>query len=281
MNTTSVAHLAEPRPTLSRHGHLDPVTEVEPRADNTSSHRPLGLDSPTNSNVMDVYADGWHRRWPIYDLDQVISERRSTRMFLPHKPVPRELVDEALALAVRAPSNSNIQPWHMVFASGAARDRLVAALLREARSKPPKIPALPEAFAHFRRESGALVYGSMGIAREDTEGRRVAVLRNWEFFRAPLAGIVCIHRDLGPPDTLGVGMFLQTLLLALTARGLGTCVQVSIAGYPEIVHKQLDIPVEYTILCGLAVGYPDPDFPANNIRTPRSPIDENVVFLDK
>ena len=217
----------------------------------------------------------------MYDLDQVISERRSTRMFLPQKPVPRELVDEALALAMRAPSNSNIQPWHMVFASGAARDRLVAALLREARSKPPKIPALPEAFAHFRRESGALVYGSMGIAREDTEGRRVAVLRNWEFFRAPLAGIVCIHRDLGPPDTLGVGMFLQTLLLALTARGLGTCVQVSIAGYPEVVHEQLDIPAEYTILCGLAVVYPDPDFPANNIRTPRSPIDENVVFLDK
>ena len=217
----------------------------------------------------------------MYDLDQVISERRSTRMFLPQKPVPRELVDEALALAVRAPSNSNIQPWHMVFASGAARDRLVAALLREARSKPPKIPALPEAFAHFRRESGALVYGSMGIAREDTEGRRVAVLRNWEFFRAPLAGIVCIHRDLGPADCLGVGMFLQTLLLALTARGLGTCVQVSIAGYPEIIHKQLDIPAEYTILCGLAVGYPDPDFPANKIRTPRNPTGENVVFLNK
>ena len=281
MNTTPVAHLAEPRPTLSWRDQPDPVTEVEPRVDNTSSHSPLGLDSPPNSNVMDVDADGWHRRWPMYDLDQVISERRSTRMFLPQKPVPRELVDEALALAVRAPSNSNIQPWHLVFASGAARDRLVAALLREARSKPPKIPALPEAFAHFRRESGALVYGSMGIAREDTEGRRVAVLRNWEFFRAPLAGIVCIHRDLGPPDTLGVGMFLQTLLLALTARGLGTCVQVSIAGYPEVVHKQLDIPAEYTILCGLAVGYPDPHFPANNIRTPRNPIDENVVFLDK
>ena len=280
MNTTPVAHLAEPRPTLSWRDQPDPVTEVEPRVDNTSSHSPLGLDSPPNSNVMDVDADGWHRRWPMYDLDQVISERRSTRMFLPQKPVPRELVDEALALAVRAPSNSNIQPWHMVFASGAARDRLVAALLREARSKPPKIPALPEAFAHFRRESGALVYGSMGIAREDTEGRRVAVLRNWEFFRAPLAGIVCIHRDLGPPDTLGVGMFLQTLLLALTARGLGTCVQVSIAGYPEIIHKQLNIPADYTILCGLAVGYPDPDFPANKIRTPRNPIDENVVFFD-
>jgi hypothetical protein len=46
-----------------------------------------------------------------------------------------------------------------------------------------------------------------------------AVLRNWEFFRAPVAGIVCMHRDLGPADALSVGMFLQTLLLALTERG--------------------------------------------------------------
>ena len=58
-------------------------------------------------------------------------------------------------------------------------------------------------------------------------------------------------------------MYLQTLLLALTARGLGTCVEVSIAGYPEIVRAQLDIPAELSILCGLAVGYPEPDFPAN------------------
>ena len=216
----------------------------------------------------------------MFDLEEVIRERRSTRMFLPDRPVPRGLVEEALALAVRAPSNSNIQPWQMVFASGAARDRLVSALLHEARSRPPKIPPLPHAFAHLRRELGAQVYGSMGITRDDTEGRRIAVLRNWEFFRAPLGGIVCMHRELGKVDALGVGMFLQTLVLALTARGLGTCVQVSIAGYPEIIHAHIAIPTEYSILCGLAVGYPDPSFPANNIRVGRHAIDKNVVFHD-
>jgi nitroreductase len=78
----------------------------------------------------------------MLDLDQAIRERHSTRMFLP-QPVPRELVNEALALAQDAPSNSNIQPWHMVFASGASRDRLVAALLDEAKRRPPNIPPLP------------------------------------------------------------------------------------------------------------------------------------------
>jgi nitroreductase len=216
----------------------------------------------------------------VYDLEQAINERRSIRMFLPDKPVPRELVDRALELAIRAPSNSNVQPWHLRLVSGAARESLVAALLDEASSKPPVVPELPELFAHLRRELGAKVYGSMGITRDDAEGRRIAVLRNWEFFRAPLAGIVCMHRDLHYVDSLGVGMFLQTFLLALTAHGLGTCVQVSIAGYPEIVREQLSISDEYAILCGLAIGYPDPTFPANTLRTDRNPIEHNVVFHD-
>ena len=120
----------------------------------------------------------------------------------------------------------------------------------------------------------------MGIARHDAEARRIAVLRNWEFFRAPLAGVVCMHRDFDHVDSLGVGMFLQTLVLALTARGLGTCVQVSIAGYPETVREQLGIPEEMRVLCGLAIGYPDPDFPGNKLRVPRNPVEDNVRFVD-
>jgi nitroreductase len=190
----------------------------------------------------------------MFDLDETIRERRSTRMFLPD-PVPRILVEESLALAMCAPSNSNIQPWELVFTSGAARDRLVAAMLAEARAKPPIVPRLTDSHAHLRRELGAVVYGAMGIERHDTEARQNAVLRNWEFFRAPLGGVVCMHRDLGPADCVGVGMFLQTLLLALTARGLGTCVQVSIAGYP--------------------------DFPANTLRVSRDPVEKHVTFLEE
>ena len=82
----------------------------------------------------------------MLDLDQAIRERHSTRLFLP-QPVPRELVNEALALAQYAPSNSNIQPWHMVFASGASRDRLVAALIDEAQRRPPNFRRCPRRFS--------------------------------------------------------------------------------------------------------------------------------------
>jgi nitroreductase len=201
-------------------------------------------------------------------------------LFLRDKPVPRELLDEALSLAMRAPSNSNVQPWRLLVASGPRRDRLVEALLEAASVELPVTTGLPEAFLPLRQELGALVYGSMGIARHDVEARRLAQLRNWEFFRAPVGAVVCMHRDLGLVDSLGVGMFLQTLLLALTERGLGTCVQVSIAAYPEILRAELEIPDELTVLCGLAIGYPDPAFPGNSLAVPRNPVETNVVFLD-
>mgnify|MGYP001068397894 CR=1 FL=1 len=63
----------------------------------------------------------------------------------------------------------------------------------------------------------------MGIAREDTVSRKQAVLRNYEFFGAPVVGIVCMHQELGYADALSVGLYLQTLILSLTARGQGTC----------------------------------------------------------
>jgi nitroreductase len=89
-----------------------------------------------------------------------------------------------------------------------------------------------------------------------------------------------MHRDLGPADALSFGMYLQTLILALRARGLGTCVELSMAGYPDLVRNELKIAPELTIICALAVGYPDSDFPTNKLRIGRDPVGKHVLFLD-
>ena len=219
----------------------------------------------------------------MFDLDQTIKDRHSTRQFL-SKPVPRILLNEALALAQLAPSNSNTQPWRVVFAEGTRRDQLKKALLKQAQhfdeSQLPKIAQLPEAFQRYRQELGEQVYGAMGIAREDKASRELAVLRTYEFFGAPVVGIVCMNRELGDADALSVGIYLQTLMLSLTARGLGTCAQVSLADYPELIRSELNIPPELSILCGLAVGYTEPDFPANHLHISRDPVEKNISFLD-
>src|SRR5215468_860488 len=101
----------------------------------------------------------------IPTLDQTILERHSIRKFLP-APVPRDLVDEALALAQHAPSNSNIQPWRLVFVSGAARDRLKHALFSVADHEAPHIPSLPKAFEHYRYEPSRTA--SAGAGRQSS-----------------------------------------------------------------------------------------------------------------
>lgn len=212
-------------------------------------------------------------------LDQVILKRHSTRVFL-SKPVPRTLVDEALELAQHAPSSSNIQPWRMVFVSGPALERLKSALVAEARRRKPNIPPLPESFHHFRSELGAEIYGKgLGIARSDFEARAAAEILNFEFYGAPLVAVVCMHKDLGPPDALSVGMYLQTLLLTLTERHLDTCVEVSVAGYPDVFRSELGIAPELLILCGLAIGYSDEELPINSLRIGREAVDKSVVFF--
>jgi hypothetical protein len=87
-----------------------------------------------------------------------------------------------------------------------ARNRLKEALFKVADREAPHIPALPKAFEHYRYELGAEVYGSMGIPIADTARHAAAVMRNFDFFGAPLVGIVSMHRDLGPADALSVGM---------------------------------------------------------------------------
>jgi len=212
-------------------------------------------------------------------LDEIIKTRHSSRKF--HStPFPEDLLTAALQLAQLSPSNSNIQPWHLVVVSGSRLLRLKTALHAVASTSTPNIPALPESFTHFRSELGRQVYGvGMGIAHDDVEGRRAAVLRNYEFFGAPVVGILCMDQKLGVVDALGVGMYLQTLLLELTNVGLGSCVEVSVAGYPEVLRSELGIADELHILCGIAIGFEDKEFGANKLRIARRPIEENVVFL--
>ena len=213
-------------------------------------------------------------------LSTLVLRRHSTRLFLPDHCVPRSTLLEALHLAQHAPSNSNIQPWHVEFVEGERRSRLCAALLEESRLHPREMAALPPCFAPFRRALGSQVYGSMGIARDDFASRAAAVARNYDAFGAPTIGIVSVHRELGPVDHLSVGMWLQTLLLALTERHVDSCVEASLATYHEVVRRELHLPDERVVLVGIAIGYADPNFPANHICTPRNPLDLHVTFLD-
>lgn len=220
------------------------------------------------------------------ELDDVIRERRSVRGFVRGRTVPHAILQAACELAQRAPSNCNVQPWRVTIASGERRDRLVAALADAlARGERPApedpIDAFTGDYRRLQFACAAALYGHMGIARGDATARREAMLRNYGLFDAPHVAIVCMARDFQRGVALDVGMWLQTFMLALWARGVASCAQASLRNYPGVIRAVLEIPDELSILCGVSIGYEDPSVAANATRTTREPVPSNVVFLDR
>jgi nitroreductase len=222
----------------------------------------------------------------MYDLDLTIRDRRSVRGFFPDRFVPRPLLDEALELAQRAPSNCNVQPWRVFIASGPRCQRLREALVSAIESGEPPSPEdpvdqFPGDYRRLQVECAVALYNEMGIERGDHAGRMKAMLRNFEFFDAPHVAIVTMEHHYGLGVALDVGMYVQTLMLALWARGVASCPQASLRQYHHIIRRELGIRDDLRILCGVSFGYENPSVPANRTRQTREPLATNVVMLDE
>ncbi len=217
-------------------------------------------------------------------LADAIARRRSVRGFLPES-VPGDTLREIFTLAQQAPSNCNVQPWHVIVGSGTTlrslRDKLVNTVVSG--EQPTLDFARTEQFEGIMRkrqiETAVELYGNMNIARGDKEGRARAALRNYEFFDAPHAAFIFMPKHFGETVALDVGMYAQTLMLALTAYGIGSCAQVSISRYPNVVREHFQVDAALGLLMAISFGYEDTSVPANKTRVPRAPIDEEVRFV--
>lgn len=218
-------------------------------------------------------------------FERIVRSRRSVRGFLPD-PVPPRLLREVFELAQQAPSNCNVQPWQVVVASGAACRAISAKLLEAATSGRPvtsdyqRVEEFPGVMRRRQIDTAVRLYGNMGIARDDRAGRRRAMLRNYEFFDAPHVAFIGMDRRFHETVALDVGMYAQTLMLAMTAHGIASCAQASVSRFPEIIRVHFDIPDDIGILMGLSFGYEDAEVPANRTRVPRAPLGDQVRFVD-
>jgi nitroreductase len=214
-----------------------------------------------------------------------ILARYSVRAFL-DKPVERSLVEEMLAVARRAPSGGNLQPWHVDVLAGEALaelkartgDSLAANPLGEGTEFPIFPSSLPEPWRSRRYKVGEQLYASIGIPREDRPARLRQFARNFELFGAPVGLFFSIERSFGPPQWAHLGMFMQNVALLAVERGLGVCEQEAWALVPKTVGAFLEMPASRLLYCGMAMGWPDEDQPINGWRTEREPIEAFTTF---
>lgn len=226
---------------------------------------------------------------PASIVDAAITSRRSIRAFLPD-PVPRATLEAILAVASRAPSGTNTQPWRVRVLSGATLAR-VSRAVHAAHEDPAERKAHVEEYAYYprewtepylgrRRKVGWDLYALLGLTRDDKAGMHAQHGRNYLFFDAPVGLVFTIDRVMEQGSWLDYGMFLQNIMVAARARGLDTCPQAAFTQYHRVLARELDFAESEMLVCGMSLGWADMSRVENSLVTEREPVAGFASFLD-
>ena len=225
-------------------------------------------------------------------VSQFLASRRSTRDFLP-TPIPQEILDQILTDALTAPSWSNTRPFKIAIATDEVRDRIsgeflsrwsvLSRIMRKGLKNKLRIiysryglptsnrsivkPYVAELKPRAQRV-GKELYELFGVKRGDRDARDKQWGKNYSFFGAPVEMFIYIHKSLHVYAASDAGLMMENLMLSAHGHGLGTCAQGAVNIWDDVVRKEFDIPKDYRLLCGMAIGYPS-DSAVNSFKAHR------------
>mgnify|MGYP001060251296 CR=1 FL=1 len=221
------------------------------------------------------------------NLDQAMNERRSIRGFKPD-PVPRDLLEEVIALAARAPSSMNTQPWHLHVLTGDVLERVRKGNTERMLAG---IPPQREIMDHGQYEGvhrerqieiAKQLFAAMGIERHDKDARQDWVMRGFRQFDAPVSIVVCYDKSLKDHSTIAafdLGAVTYGLTLAAWSRGLGCVINGQGIMQSPVVREEAQIPEDQVILTCVAMGWPDDSFAANTVKSTRRDTTGTARFI--
>ncbi|TDQ57443.1 nitroreductase [Mesocricetibacter intestinalis] len=194
-------------------------------------------------------------------------------------------IQQILADAQNAPSACNTQPWQVHIASGETLARLKNKFkIRAAEGKfTPDFEFNQAKFLgkyeqRWRNQYEHVFTTSYGIAREDKAGRQVVYDDNFAGYGAPHMAFLFMpkvdNHDVNIASDLG--MYSQTFLLSLTARGFGGIPQLALALFADDIRKELAVSDDYKLLHVISFGHPDWQAMQNQKHLGRVPLSESV-----
>lgn len=230
----------------------------------------------------------------VQNVDAAITSRHSVRAFL-NQPVDPHMIKDILAVASRAPSGTNTQPWKVYVVSGKKRDEMVERVCKaqlELYEKPELAQQHQETFAYYpekwispfierRRENGWGLYGLLNIQKGEKDKMAQQQLRNFQLFDAPVGLYFTVNKAMGIGSKMDIAMMIQNVIIAAKARGLDTCPQAAWNHFHSIVMDVLNAPEDEELVCTVALGYADPEHIVNSFITPRIAVEAFAVFIDE
>lgn len=212
----------------------------------------------------------------------IVEARRSLRAFKP-EPISQQVLDRVFNQAQRAPSNCNTQPWIVHVASGATIEKLRSEMSDRFMAGDmsmdfPYDGVYDGVYKERQHGSAQALYDSVGIERSDKARRHVQFMRNFTFFDAPHVAFLFLPEPFGLREAADLGMYAQTLMLAMTANGLGSCPQTALSFQANFIREVLGVDDSNKLLFGISFGYPEEDAPANTCVTDRAALADTVTF---
>ena len=220
------------------------------------------------------------------NFETLVRTRRSVRGYK-KDPVPKEIIQEIIDVAKGAPSSMNTQPWTLYVVTGEPLDKIRQGNTERmlAGVKPQRDFPTKEAYEGIHRERQVEIakqlFAAMGIARDDKEMRQDWVMRGFRQFDAPVS-IVLTYDKILEPAAIGqfdLGAISYGICLAAWERGLGTVINGQGVMQTPVVREHAGIPDSQAILTCIAMGYPDDDFSANQVKSHRADEEDFVHFV--
>ena len=219
------------------------------------------------------------------ELVEAIKSRKSIRGYK-STPVSKAILAQILEIATNAPSSMNTQPWKFTVLGGKALDELKEALQKrflEGAELHPDFGLSPPPSGVYRNRQVDLaksLFQLLDIAKEDRGKRTEWTAKAFRFFDAPNVMIISMDEEISSYSYIfSLGAISQTIALVAVDFGLGTCIEGNSILYPEVIRQITGIPESQKIVAGIAIGYPDWDFPANRLRSTREPLDTVATWL--
>ena len=125
--------------------------------------------------------------------------------------------------------------------------------------------------------SATALYDSLGIARDQKAERNAWFMRNFSFFDAPAVAFFTLPTGFGLREACDLGMFAQTVMLGLTAHGLGSCPQTALAFLANVIRPALSLGDHEQLMFGMSFGFPT-DTAVNEVTTERASLGDVVTF---
>jgi len=222
----------------------------------------------------------------VETFSELARSRKSARGFK-NKPVPREVIDEIIDVAKWAPSSYNTQTWRVHVVTGEVLDRIRKGNTENTLAGKPHVRDFPykEEYEgeHRRRQIDVAIqlFEAMGIERDDKEKRNDWMLRGFRQFDAPVSLVLTYDKYLEPAgiSQFGLGALAYGIVLAAWERDIGCVINGQGIMQSDVVREHAGIPDDESIMICIALGYPEPEFPANEVRSTRAPNTDFVTYV--